>query len=409
MDTGPDSVAILVEKRTTDREERTLAALTIADQLDRLFCDDLGVDEAGRSYLDDEVAVLPTRYPDQDIKDTDAVLGLLQKPMADAIDEMTSIAGGSRNIARLFYFYDRRIEVLSHFFACHPAAVVRARQSAGVLEQGALVGAAKDVISWLVGASFGRWDIRARPGDGGFDPFSPVSLCPPGMLVGLDGYPVEDAPPGYPIAIPPDGVLLDQPGHTLDLTGALEDVAQVLGDTHIALLEDSFKVLGAKTLRDYLARSFFKVHLARYAVRGRQAPVYWQLTVPSRRWSAWLYAPRFSREMLYVLAGLIEHRRALAAEQIQAWTEDPDATRRNRKAIDDERTLAAELAEFGADVERLAALGWRPDLDDGAVLCAAPLARWFPAKAWPKLAEHLTKLKAGEYPWASVHRYREAL
>jgi hypothetical protein len=43
------------------------------------------------------------------------------------------------------------------------------------------------------------------------------------------------------------------------------------------------------------------------------------------------------------------------------------------KARDEERKLAEELRRFRLEAERIAALGWEPDLDDGLVLCAAPL------------------------------------
>jgi len=66
------------------------------------------------------------------------------------------------------------------------------------------------ILSWCVGISFGRWDIRLAlhtvhcllPTDLP-DPFDPLPLCPPGMLQGPDGLPAkpEDVPFDYPIRI----------------------------------------------------------------------------------------------------------------------------------------------------------------------------------------------------------------
>ena len=55
------------------------------------------------------------------------------------------------------------------------------------------------------------------------------------------------------------------------------------------------------------------------------------------------------------------------------------------KELDAEQRLAVELVAFRAEAERIANLGWEPDLDDGMVLNAAPLADLFPA--WKDAAD----------------------
>lgn len=230
------------------------------------------------------------------------------------------------------------------------------------------------------------------------------------MLVGDDGFPTTVAPPGYPLPIPPDGILLDEPGHALDLVGAVEAAAAVAIPNGEDLLANAISVLGRRSLRDYLAKGFFKEHLGRYSKSRRQAPLYWQLTIPSGAWSAWLYAPRFSREMLYALVTVADHRVARAAEQVRSLQNDDTVSARQReKAVDLERTVGAELQGLRDDIARLAGLGWQPDLDDGFVLCAAPLAKWFPRNTWKQVAEQLVAVKKGAYPWAGVHQYRDAL
>jgi hypothetical protein len=230
------------------------------------------------------------------------------------------------------------------------------------------------------------------------------------MLVGPDDGLATTSPPDYPITVPPDGLLIDQPGHPLDIVKAVDDAVGLVDDDCAALLEDAVRTLDARTLRSYLSQKFFRAHLRRYSTRGRQAPVYWQLAIPSGGWSAWLYAPRFGREMLYALVTLADHRLASAASRIQSLEEDVGGSARQRaKAIDAERTLVAELREMRDDVARLAGLGWQPDLDDGFVLCAAPLARWFPKNAWRQLADQLAAIRQGNHPWAAVHRFRDLL
>jgi hypothetical protein len=114
--------------------------------------------------------------------------------------------------------------------------------------------------------------------------------------------------------------------------------------------------------------------------------------------------------MLYAVISLADYRLANAAERIRVRPDDTVGSARERaKEIDEERTLAAELQELRNDVARLAALGWQPDLDDGFVLCAAPLAKWFPRNTWRQLSEELSAIKSGAYPWSTVHKFREVL
>jgi hypothetical protein len=114
--------------------------------------------------------------------------------------------------------------------------------------------------------------------------------------------------------------------------------------------------------------------------------------------------------MLYAVVTLADHRLAGAAERIRLLQEDTASSDRQRaRAVDEERNLAGELRDLRDDVGRLAGLGWQPDLDDGFVLCAAPLARWFPRNTWRQLGEELASIKRGDYSWATLHKFRDSL
>ena len=158
-------------------------------------------------------------------------------------------------------------------------------------------------------------------------------------------------------------------------------------------------ILGRKTVRDHLRKQFFKDHLSRYSKSRRKAPIYWPLTVPSRNWGVWVYAPMLSRETLYAVASEAARRERLAVEAIarlQREQQEGGAGRSARKVaeeLDAEEKLAEELRRFRAEAERIAGLGWEPDLDDGIVLCAAPLADLFPA--WPDAKKARDELRKG--------------
>ena len=64
--------------------------------------------------------------------------------------------------------------------------------------------------------------------------------------------------------------------------------------------------------------------------------------------------------------------------------------------------LHQELADLRAELLRVAAF-WKPNLNDGVQITAAPLYRLFNHRAWRKrLQETWEKLEAGEYDWAHL-------
>ena len=93
-----------------------------------------------------------------------------------------------------------------------------------------------ELMSWAVGAAFGRFDIRlaihsrphALPLDA--EPFNPLPLCSPGILTDADGRPAAAPPVGYPIAFPTNGILVGDPGHAHDLPNAVRKVFDAVFD-----------------------------------------------------------------------------------------------------------------------------------------------------------------------------------
>ena len=167
------------------------------------------------------------------------------------------------------------------------------------------------------------------------------------------------------------------------------------------------------SIRAYIRQRFFADHLKLYSYGARKAPIYWQLQVPSKTWGVWLYTPRLSREVLFAVVRETGQRQRLAEQRIatlQREYEDGGAGRSVAavsKELDAEQKLSVELVAFRDEAERIANLGWEPDLDDGAVLNAAPLASLFPA--WKDAAKYREELKHGKYTWSTVAKYADQL
>jgi hypothetical protein len=143
-----------------------------------------------------------------------------------------------------------------------------------------------DLLSYAVGCVFGRWDVRFATGERQppepLDPFAPLPVSSTGMLIGADGLPLREAPPGYPLRSDHDGVLVDDPDNPDDIVRLVREVLEVLWHDRADTIErEACKILGVRELRDYFRKpgkgSFWDDHVSRYSKSRQKAPVYWLL------------------------------------------------------------------------------------------------------------------------------------
>ena len=324
--------------------------------------------------------------------------------------------------------------------------------------QGILEDADKDTRVWLsdfldacIGFLSGRWDIRISldpslapklP-----DPFDPLPVCPPGMLVGPDGLPAEpnhivskewlrarpDAntlpPEGsvttptisdsiYPIRISWDGVLVDDPGfngdrsHRDDIVRRIREVLDLLWkDKAHEIEQEACDILGVSDLRDYFRKpaGFFQDHLKRYSKSRRKAPIYWPLSTASGSYTIWLYYHRLNDQTLYGAVNKYVEPKIAEMERGIARIEDELRTASGREAakltdrLNDARAFLGELRDMREELLRIAALPFKPDLNDGVIINAAPFQKLFRLRSWANDTEDCwKKLEKGDYDWAHL-------
>ena len=283
-----------------------------------------------------------------------------------------------------------------------------------------------EILSFHLGVAYGRWDIRYATGEQAApelpDPFAPLPVCPPGQLQNAQGLPLGKDEVGrmkdeggwdYPIEIPWDGILVDDPNHPLDLERRVREVIEIIwsgqegGPTAEAIEHEACEILGVKSVRDYFRKpaGFFADHLKRYSKSRRQAPIYWPLSSPKNLYTVWLYYHRLTPDTLFTILRdhvkpklEYEERRAFQFRQEAGPTPSPS----QRQDIAGADELVEDLRAFRDELNRVAPL-FRPNLNDGVIINHAPLWRLAGHSAWQaKLKECWKALVDGDYDWAHL-------
>ena len=276
------------------------------------------------------------------------------------------------------------------------------------------------VVQYGLGVAFGRWDIRYATGEQAApelpDPFAPLPVCPPGQLQNAQGLPMGKEEVGrmkdegiwtYPLEIPWDGILVDDPNHPLDIERRVREVIEIIwngkdgGPTAEAIEHEACEILGVKSLRDYFRKpaGFFADHLKRYSKSRRQAPIYWPLSTASGSYTLWIYYHRLTDQTLHtVLADFLEPK----IRNVQAELDAHQAGGNGQKA-GESRDFLDELKDLRDEIERIIKLPWKPNLNDGVLITASPLWKLFRLTKWHAgLKACWEALEAGEYDWAHL-------
>ncbi len=305
-------------------------------------------------------------------------------------------------------------------------------------------------LVWCVGVIYSRFDIRTAI-DSSILPkmasmFEPLPVCSPGMLFNIKGLPARpnsivseewlrarpDAnslpPEGsvknptirdeeYPIRISWQGILVDDAfaaegnTHQEDILRRTREVIEVLWKERAPAIEqEACEILGVKSLRDYFRKpgGFFQDHLKRYSKSRRQAPIYWPLSSENGNYTLWIYYHRLTDQFLYTCVNDYVNPR------IEEVTRDIEQFQKRQlagaiKSADSLKQLEAlqdfliELKNFRDELLAVAQLPYKPDLNDGVIITAAPLWKLFRLPKWRKdLKACWEKLQAGDYDWAHL-------
>lgn len=269
-----------------------------------------------------------------------------------------------------------------------------------------------ELISYMFGNVFGRWDIRYAIGQKELpkllDPFAPLPVCSPGMLQNDQGLPASehDIPDDYPLCVSWSGILVDDEAQTEDIVARVREAIEVIWKEKAGDIEqEACEILGVDSLRDYFRKpgNFFAEHLKRYSKSRRQAPIYWPLSTTSGSYTIWLYYQRLNDQTLYrCVNDYVEPKLKQVMESARQLRQKSGRSRQEEKELEELLDLEKELREFRDELLRIAAF-WKPNLNDGVQITAAPLWKLFRLPKWrTTLKETWGKLEKGDYDWAHL-------
>jgi hypothetical protein len=271
-------------------------------------------------------------------------------------------------------------------------------------------------LSYSLGCAFGVWDPKSveidRESYDSPDPFDKLPECPPGRLLDSDGLPASRAAlsEDYLLDIAWDGILVDDPGHPMDLGSRTLNAIDIIwsrsrGRSGEAIAAEACEALGVEALREWFRRpaNFFADHLKRYSKSRRQAPIYWQLSAGDGSYSAWLYYHRLTQDTLYLVIRDFVEPRIQQAEREQFELESQGALSGDAPArLQETQTLLQDLRLLKRELDLVAPL-WNPDLNDGVIINHAILWRITPFTPWQKKCKECwDKLVKGDYDWAHL-------
>ncbi|MCL2823204.1 MAG: BREX-1 system adenine-specific DNA-methyltransferase PglX, partial [Polyangiaceae bacterium] len=246
----------------------------------------------------------------------------------------------------------------------------------------------EQTLSWLVGAAFGRFDPRLATGERPVppepEPFDPLPTRSPGMYPGDEG------------ATELREILVNAQGHPDDI---VERVRAIADRVHA-------ERPGVAVLREWLAKDFFPLHVKMYSKSRRKAPIYWQFSSRTNAYSVWIYVHAIERFTIYRIQTDYLEPRIEAEEDKLRYMKDAIrgvGTAAQRKELLVQERFLWELRDFRAEFE-FVRLVWECNLDDGVVICFAPLWRLVPhCKSWQKeLKTTWEALCKGKYDWSHL-------
>ncbi|UOH75124.1 BREX-1 system adenine-specific DNA-methyltransferase PglX [Acinetobacter schindleri] len=153
----------------------------------------------------------------------------------------------------------------------------------------------------------------------------------------------------------------------------------------------------------YSPNLFFDFHLKKYSKSRRQTPIYWPLQTVSGSYTLWIYYHKLNEQTLYACVNnFIDPKLVTVDQDLNSLKMKHSRSAQDENNLVKLSELEAELKDFRDELLRIAKF-WKPNLNDGVQITAAPLWKLFQHNAWQKkLKDTWEKLEEGDYDWAHL-------
>lgn len=162
---------------------------------------------------------------------------------------------------------------------------------------------------------------------------------------------------------------------------------------------------GIKNWEDYFSKpsGFFSYHYGQYSQNRRYSPIYWPLQTPSGSYSLWIYYHRLNEQTLFACVNDFVDPKLLNIQvDINSLQNKSTRSSGDEKELERLIDLEDELIQFRDELLRIAEF-WKPNLNDGVQITAAPLWALFQYKPWQKkLKKTWSDLEKGECDWTHM-------
>ncbi len=247
---------------------------------------------------------------------------------------------------------------------------------------------AQRLFSYLFGRAIGRWSKESATIEWN-------TVVPDDLFAAL-----PSVPPGSMNTVSAKLYLTDDGMGELVSAAITKEAAIIFGESagqvELAIAEG----LAADDLRSYLYKpsGFFADHLALYTDSPRLAPIYWPLTTKSGNFTIWVYYPKLDDQSLpKLIADVLSPKIRTLSQEIENRRATPGGK------IGELEALRQELEEMRTDFLDLINRGYRPNQNDGVLITACPLAKYFRHAGFRKNLDACWKeLARGDYDWSHL-------
>jgi len=374
----------------TERDGRFVRLAQIAHELDRLVGRGFRFSDDDWLVLDEELEPSLESFDAAEVNEglfklayltKDPVPGDLLPGGLEAEEDVRVQTRRKKQFASL-----RSEEAVCRLFHIAPSTYAENRKRLNLIRQEDVEESAKQVVSFFLGAAFGRF-------------------------VAADGLPLTNKTPlepprpaGGTVRMP---LLVDDPGHDLDIVKQLETACG--GVRAVGELLDSVRAVlcpDGSSIRGWLRGGFFEDHVRRYSKSRRKAPIYWRLSTASGGYSVWLYYHALVQDSLYrIVNDLVAPKLSHEERRLSGLADVVGASpaRAQREELESQSRLVDELRALQSELGRVAPL-WNPNLNDGVIINSAPLWRLMVHdRSWQKECKSTwDKLCKGDYDWAHL-------